>query len=128
MIQLKNQKMQRYRIFAGLGGGFGGAHYLYTEEFKTEQDANDAAYMEACDIYESQEGCGIDGWKEFMDEARQNISEEDFVDDESSYESALEEWATQASAEARESWVDWNAELIGPNQPDDPDDEFIDEK
>jgi len=116
-------KMQRYRIFAGLGGGFGGANYQYTEEFKSEDEANDAAYIEACQIYDSQEGCGIDGWNEFMDEARQGVSEEDFEDDEAGYESALEEYARQASDEARESWVDWSAELIGPDQPDNPDDE-----
>jgi hypothetical protein len=111
--------MPKYRIFAGLGGGFGGEQYQYAEDFHNEKDANDAAYQEACQIYESQEGCGIDGWNEFMNEARQEISEEDFEDDEAGYESALEEWAKQASDEARETWVDYHAELIGPDQPDD---------
>lgn len=35
----------KYKIYAGLGGSFGGATYQYTDEFRTEEDALDTAYL-----------------------------------------------------------------------------------
>ena len=42
-----------YKIYAGLGGGFGGANYITTEDNLTEDEAYQWAYEEACEIYES---------------------------------------------------------------------------
>lgn len=116
--------MPKYRIYAGLGGGFDGANYQYTEEFVDEDDANVAAYQEACQIYDSQSGCGIEGWDDFMEEAKQNISEENF-EDEQGYESALEDYANQVENEARENWIDYYVVLVGSEEDieiDEPED------
>ena len=36
--------MAWYKIYAGLSGGFGGAHFQNTEEFATKDEANSYAY------------------------------------------------------------------------------------
>lgn len=112
--------MEKYRIFAGLAGGFGGAQYQYTEEFESEDEANDAAYVAACEIYDSQEGCGMDGWEDFLDEARLYIIESDFNDDDEEYEEALNEYASELSNEARERWIDYYVILVGSEEDTDP--------
>ena len=48
--------MTQYNIYAGLGGSFGGATYQYTSEFEDIDEAIDAAYTEAVEIYDSYEG------------------------------------------------------------------------
>jgi len=101
--------MPLFKIYAGMGGGFGGATYQYTEEFETEEQAMSAAYACACEFYDSQEGCGCDGYPEFLEEAEQNLDEADY-EDESDYGVALEEYANELSAEARESWIDYHVE------------------
>lgn len=101
--------MPLFKIFAGMSGGFGGAFYQYTDEFDTESQANEAAYQIACETYDSQEGCGIDGYQEFIDEATSYLDENDY-EDESEYGNALEEYANELSAEARESWIDYYVE------------------
>lgn len=98
--------MPLFKIFAGMGGGFGGATYQGTEEFETEEQAMSAAYNLACDFYESQEGCGCDGYEEFITEATEQLDENDY-EDESDYGSALEEYANALSDDARESWIDY---------------------
>lgn len=98
--------MPLFKIYAGMGGGFGGATYQYTEEFDTKEQAMAAAYESACEFYDSQEGCGCDGYSEFIEEAIQNLDENDY-EDESDYGNALEEYANELSSEARESWIDY---------------------
>ena len=48
--------MAQYKIYAGLGGGFGGAQYIGTETFESEQAAYDYAFECACEEYDSYEG------------------------------------------------------------------------
>ena len=48
--------MPKYRIYAGLGGGFGGAEYIKTTDDVEKSDAESEAYEEACNIYYSYEG------------------------------------------------------------------------
>ena len=45
--------MKNFKIYAGLGGGYGDAVYLYTKEFENKQEASNAAFKEACDIFDS---------------------------------------------------------------------------
>lgn len=45
--------MEKYNIYAGLGGGFGGAQYLYTVKTENREEAEEIAYEEALDLYES---------------------------------------------------------------------------
>ena len=43
--------MPKYKIFAGLGGGFGGATYITTIDNVEKSDAELEAYEKACNIY-----------------------------------------------------------------------------
>lgn len=45
-----------YNIYAGLGGGFGGARYDHTRDCNNKEEAENLAYEEAIGIYESYEG------------------------------------------------------------------------
>lgn len=55
--------MQKYNIYAGLGGGFGGASYQGTGDFKSLADAENEAYQLAVEEYESYSGChGLLSW------------------------------------------------------------------
>ena len=99
--------MPQFRIYAGLGGGCGGAYYQETDDFNTKEEAETRAYEIACECYESQQGSGIEGWEDFMEEARSEIdSQGDNLDDEE-YEQAVEAYAIGLEDEARESWVDY---------------------
>ena len=48
--------MQKYIIYAGLGGSFGGATYRGTGDFKSLADAENEAYQLAVEEYESENG------------------------------------------------------------------------
>lgn len=82
----------KYRLYAGLGGGFGGAEYFGTEDFNSESDALDAARDEAVQSYESYEG--LHGIRSIDD-----IMEEDGIDD---YDDANETYQDEM-----ESWLDY---------------------
>lgn len=45
--------MKQFNIYAGLGGGFGGASYRGTGEFKSLADAEQEAYELAIEEYQS---------------------------------------------------------------------------
>lgn len=47
----------RYKIYAGLSGGFGGATYQMTEDYASMEDALEDAYALAVEEYQSYEGC-----------------------------------------------------------------------
>ena len=42
----------KYKIYAGLGGSFGGATFQYVDDFNTEEDALDTAYLLAVQMSE----------------------------------------------------------------------------
>lgn len=48
--------MKKYKIYAGLGGGFGGAEYIETVKFNSLIEAEDYALDVAVEIYESYVG------------------------------------------------------------------------
>ena len=50
--------MARFKIYAGLSGGFGGAHYCGVYECKDEREAEMYAREQAVEEYESYGGCG----------------------------------------------------------------------
>ena len=99
--------MPQYRIYAGLGGGFGGANYQETDDFKTKEEAEARAYEIACECYESQQGSGINSWGDFMEEAELDVGfDEDEISDEE-YNQAVEAYATDLENDDRESWIDY---------------------
>lgn len=92
---------QKYNIYAGLGGSFGGAEYRGTGEFETEEDASEVAYAIACEEYESYEGYhGIKDWSDIAEDS--NLD----PDDEDNYDEILE-----AYNEEMESWIEYYAVL-----------------
>jgi hypothetical protein len=91
-----------YVIYAGLGGGFGGAS-LDGIEYCTKDKAEESAVEAANETYSSYEGShGIRTIEEIM--------EEDEVD---------EEEAEQIYSDERESWLDYRVELYDPEKFED---------
>lgn len=94
----------KYKIYAGLGGSFGGATYQYTEDFDTEEEALDAAYDCAVQEYESYEGLyGLPSWEDVRDE----LSEAYGLDDEPSEDDIREVYLDH-----RDNWLDYKVERV----------------
>ena len=85
-----------YRIYAGLGGSFGGAQLIGEWEFDSREAAESAAFAAACDEYENYDG--MYGLRS-VDE----IAEEEECDE----DEALRVWE-----EERESWLDYYVEEV----------------
>lgn len=93
-----------YKIYAGLGGGFGGATYQYTDDFRTEEDALDVAYLLAVQEYESHEGiCGLPSWEDVRDELSDSYCPDEEPSDDDIYELYLE---------CRDNWLDYKVERV----------------
>ena len=102
--------MNLYNIYAGLSGGFGGATYRGTGEFKSHADAEEEAYLLAIEEYESYEGYhGIMSWHDVADENGLDIFEDSAeIDD--------------LYSDEREDWLDYYAVLASEDE-DTPEDE-----
>ena len=92
-----------YKIYAGLSGGFGGAHYTCTEEFDTRDCAESYAFESACEIYDSYEG--LYGLRP--------------VDDIISKYDVDEERALEIYQEERESWIDYYVKEVSSFEDND---------
>lgn len=88
--------MKQYKIFAGLGGGFGGAQEVGIYEFATKEDAEQYSYEMACEEYDSY--AGMHGLRSIAD-----IMEEDELS---------ELYAEEAYNEEREGWLDYYVEEV----------------
>lgn len=95
-----------YDIYAGLGGGFGGAHFHVTEDFDNEDDAYKYAFDLAWDEYESYAGYhGILSWDECYEEAKEAMADVGA----NWTEAELEDYANDMYQEEVESWIDYYA-------------------
>lgn len=104
--------MAKYNIYAGLGGGFGGANYCTTEEFATLEEAEQYAYQQAVDEYESYEGMhGLRSWEEVKEDYCEefNVEEEDFHNGD--YSAIDEEYQQEV-----EGWIDYRAVLASEDK------------
>ena len=93
----------KFEIYAGLGGGFGGANYVKTIEANTREEAEEYARQCAIDDYESYEGShGI-------------LSRDDVFEDliESFGEEPLEEDVDLRYMEEVEGWITYYVEEVG---------------
>lgn len=93
----------KFKIYAGLGGGFGGANYVETIEANTREEAEEYARQCAIDDYESYEGShGI-------------LSRDDVFEDliESFGEEPLEEDVDLRYMEEVEGWITYYVEEVG---------------
>lgn len=119
--------MAKYKIYAGLDGGFGGATYQYTTEEGYDEDAAmNEAYYQACDIFESQIGSGMDGYEEWRTEAESNIDFDDLEEDE--IEDAINEYMTELEAEARENWIEYYVIQVDEDENEDDEDYELDKE
>lgn len=88
--------MKQYKIFTGLGGGFGGAREYGTYEVSSQDDAEQYAYEVACEEYEGY--AGLHGLRS--------------VDDIIEEEGYCEVEAEDAYNEERESWLSYYVEEV----------------
>ena len=93
--------MERFHLYAGLGGGFGGARYNQTIEAEDIDEAYECADELAVEEYQSYEGLhGIMNWADCFVAAvaygfiyEENMTEDeihDYVDD--MYQEEIESW------------------------------------
>lgn len=88
--------MKQFKIFAGLGGGFGGAQECDTLEFASLEAAEQYAYEVACETYDMY--AGMHGLRSVAD-----IMEDDECD---------EEYAEDVYNEERDGWLDYYVEEV----------------
>ena len=91
--------MPKFKIYAGLSGGFGGAHYHCTDDFIDRADAERYARELAMEEYESYGGYhGLYTW----DSMRQEIADEEYDGD---IEQVDPEDVDMRMTEEVESWI-----------------------
>ena len=101
-----------YKIYAGLGGGFGGATYIETAVFSSLEEAKNAAYEYALQEYESMEGMyGLRSYEQILEELIYEYGEDDI--------SSLKDEAEQILQDEMESWLDYHVELVAVGHKDD---------
>lgn len=91
----------KYKIYAGLSGGFGGATYQMTEDYASKDEAMQEAYELAVEQYQSYEGChGILSWED----CKQDLIDSGFEH----YDEAVDEHYS----EEIEAWIDYWVEPV----------------
>lgn len=97
----------KYKVYAGLSGGFGGAYYSHTTDDTTEKQAEQDAWETACEIFDSQMGSGIESMNDLRENAESEIYRDEFENDEQ-YELAIQDYVEQSYEDLRESWIDYH--------------------
>lgn len=96
----------KYNIYAGLGGGFGGAVFQYSDFFESLEKAEEAAYYAALEEYDSYEGMrGLPTFEDFIEEARNTYDLQDLDDD----DPELQTVADEMYRDAVETWIEYYA-------------------
>lgn len=96
--------MAQFKVYAGLGGGFGGAQYIETVEVATVEEAGRIAYEYAVEEYESFEGLhGLTSYSDIIDNPADYGLDEDCED---------EELLWEAYEEERSTWLDYYVKEI----------------
>lgn len=107
--------MAWFKVYAGLGGGFGGAHYHGTYEYDSQEEALKDAYRLAEEEYQSYEGHhGILSYDDCLEDMRESgwISD-DMTDAE------IEDAVASHYLEEIESWIVYEARhASGPDDID----------
>ena len=103
--------MPKFKIFAGMGGGFGGPEYHMTGEYPNRDAAMKDAFDLAVEEYESYAGLhGILSW----DDVYQELVDEGYIDTIDDEET--ERMVDDAYQEAIESWITYNAIEVKPGE------------
>lgn len=117
--------MKRFKIYAGMGGGFGGATYECTIEAASERDAEQYAYDLAVEQYQSYEGYhGILSWEECLEDLEMS----GFVGDDMS-EGEIEDIVNEHYLNEIDSWIDYYVVELREGEPeaDTEEEEYDDE-
>lgn len=95
----------KYKIYAGLGGGFGGATSQGIFEYNSLREAEEDAYNLAIEAYESYGGLhGLTTW----DECKQELYDNGDITDDMS-ESDVNALVDEYYREEMETWLDYYA-------------------
>ena len=98
--------MAKYRLYAGLSGGFGGLVYQGIEECKSQQEAEWRAYDIAWEEYESYGGNhGLLDW----DACYEDALESEWIDPHSQTQEEIERIVDDHYREQVESWIVYKA-------------------
>lgn len=89
--------MAKFKIFAGLGGGFGGAKFIEIEEHESRSEASKSAYEYSIEEYENYEG--LHGLR-----TREEIMEAEEIEDECI--------GDEAYIEERDGWIEYYVEEV----------------
>lgn len=96
--------MAQFKVYAGLGGGFGGAKYIETVEAPNEMVAASIAHEYAVEEYEGFEGLhGLASYGDIVDNPADYGLDEDCED---------EELLWEAYEEERSTWLDYYVKEI----------------
>lgn len=83
----------KYKIYAGLGGGFGGATYQMTEDYATIDEALEDTYNLSVEEYQSYEGMhGVMSWEDRREDLEESGFDYDDESVDSRYQEELESW------------------------------------
>lgn len=105
--------MPKFKIYAGLSGGFGGAHFCGIYDCEDEHEAEEIAREEAMQEYESYGGYhGLYTW----DSMRQEIADNEYDGD---IEQVDPEDVDIAITEEVEGWLSYRIVPVPDNFPDD---------
>lgn len=97
--------MTKYKLYAGLGGSFGGAQYQGTYEYDSISEATEDAYDLAWEEYESY--AGLHGLLD-REEVRQDVADSFYDGD---IDAVSEEEAQEYYIEQVEGWIEYYAKL-----------------
>lgn len=108
---------KEYNIYAGLGGGFGGAKYQYTGLYNSLEEAEEDAYTAASEEYESYSGYhGLLTYEEALETAMNENPGES--------EEELQNYIDGLFTEDKESWIEHYAVLTSEDT-ETPEDDLI---
>lgn len=96
-----------FKLFAGLGGSFNNETCIGVEDFENKDDALDAAYEAACEIYDQYSGThGVSSQEEILLDLKGDETYSELTEDE------LDEEAWIIYDKERESWVIFHIEKV----------------
>lgn len=113
--EINRSEAKEYNIYAGLGGGFGGAKYQYTGLYDNEDDAFIDAYTAVSEEYESYGGYhGLLTYEEALETAMN--------DNPGKSEEELQEYIDELFEEDKENWIEYYAVLTSEDTETSEDD------
>ena len=108
--------MERFHLYAGLGGGFGGVRYNQTIEAEDIDEARECAYDLAVEEYQMYEGLhGVMSWENCYEDA----SESSFINEDTMTEKEINEYVDDMYQEQIEGWIEYYAIKDEGQDPED---------